>query len=161
VSAPSEPRRTAAVQGGFTLVEVVLALALLGAVMIAVSGLFVLGARQLKSGRTHSVALSVARDIQEEMHGWHFTHLWEAFGSDGSTAVLEVDTRDPGPARRWQTLLDDELEPGAWARIRLESVDETMSPPALSQAEYVRVEIRVFWSEGRRERSASLATVRM
>jgi len=148
-------------QDGFTLVEVILALALLGSVMISVSGLFVLGTRQLKSGRTQSTAISVARDILEEMHGWHFEHLWLAFGEDGGAPAHVVDTRSNGFASRWQPVLDENFQPGAWAEIRLQSVDGTASPVNLDETACIRVEIRIFWNEGERERSVALSTLRM
>jgi type II secretory pathway component PulJ len=45
---------------GFSLVEVVIALGLLAGVLITISGLFVMGAKQVKSGRASSEALAVA-----------------------------------------------------------------------------------------------------
>ena len=73
-------------QRGFSLVEVVVALGLLSAVLISISGLFVLAHKQVDGGRKHSVALSVARDILEEMDGWSFRQLYLEYGLDGSAA---------------------------------------------------------------------------
>ena len=65
-------------QAGFSLVEVVVALGLLAAVLISISGLFVLAHKQVDGGRKNSVALSVARDILEEMDGWSYRQLYQA-----------------------------------------------------------------------------------
>jgi prepilin-type N-terminal cleavage/methylation domain-containing protein len=148
-------------QGGFTLVEVILALALLGTVMISISGLFVLGARQLKSGRAQSSALSVGRDIMEEMHGWHYDRLYTAFGEDGSATSYTVDTRTNAFASRWQPVLDESFEPGAYAEVLVQSVDGSLSPPLLREATCIRVQVRVHWREGERDREIALATIRM
>ena len=43
---------------GFSLIEVVIALGLLAGVLIAIAGLFILGGRSVKSGRTSSEALA-------------------------------------------------------------------------------------------------------
>lgn len=145
---------------GFSLVEVVLALALLGSVLIAVSGLFVLASRQLDSGRGQTTALAVARDILEEMNGWSFTWLYEGHQIAGGQPAGSTSTLDPGYAARWQPRLD-ELG-AAHAVIELESVAVGGGlPPDLDQASAIRVRVTVFWSEGERDRQVELATVRM
>jgi prepilin-type N-terminal cleavage/methylation domain-containing protein len=148
-------------QDGFTLVEVMMAVALLGSVMISLSGLFVLGIHQLKSGRAQSTALSVGRDIMEEMQGWHFEHLYAAYGEDGSATAYVIDTRTHSFAAPWQAVLADGLAPGAYAEIEIESVSDTGPPPALDAATCIRVSVTVYWTEDLRERRLSLATTRM
>jgi prepilin-type N-terminal cleavage/methylation domain-containing protein len=159
-------------QDGFTLVEVILALALLGAVMISVSGLFAVGINKLKGGRGQSAALSVARDIMEEMQGWHFDHLYSAFGEDGSAAAYTLDTRTNAFAAQWQPAIDGSLGQDAYAEIVLQSVDGTLNPPNLAEASCtgpparcrrraIKVEVRVHWREGERERNVALATIRI
>lgn len=60
---------------GFSLVEVIIALGLLAGVLVTISGLFVVGTKQVKSGRTSSEALAVAKEIQEDMYGWGYSQL--------------------------------------------------------------------------------------
>jgi Tfp pilus assembly protein PilV len=144
--------------GGFSLVEVVLALGLLAAVLLSVCGLFLLGERQVRSGRAHSSALAVARDILEEMSARGFHDLHVALGLDGSAAAYTVDTRSNAFAAGWQRALDRELR-GAHARIELRSVGEGAAV-ALREAVAVRLTVTVFWSEGPRARRVRLATLR-
>jgi len=145
---------------GFSLVEVVLALALLGSVLIAVSGLFVLASRQLDSGRGQTTALAVARDILEEMNGWSFSWLYEGHGISGTGPAGSVDTLGAGYASKWQPRLD--LLGAAHAVIELESVAAGLgTPPNLDQTTAIRVRVTVYWSEGDRQRQVELATVRM
>jgi len=157
----SEGVKRAGTQNGFTLVEVIFAVALLGSVMISISGLFALGIHKLKSGRAQSTALSVGRDIMEEMQGWHFEHLYAAFGEDGSAADYVIDSRTNGFAAKWQSVLLDELAPGAYAEIELESLSDGGTPPNLNAATCIRVSVTVYWNEDLRERRLSMATTRM
>jgi prepilin-type N-terminal cleavage/methylation domain-containing protein len=147
-------------QGGFSLIEVVVALGLLAAVLISVSGLFVLAHRQVDGGRKHSVALSVARDIMEEMDGWGFRQLYLEYGFDGSASSYMADSRTNDVAAGWQDALDAELH-SSYAEILVESLDEGAGPPALTAARCIRIQITVHWMEGLRPRSVRLASVRV
>ena len=145
---------------GFSLVEVIVALGLLSGVLISISGLFVVGDRLVKSGRSHSIALAVGHEIMEEMDGWAFDALCGTFGLSGSSADYTVDTRSSSYGAKWQAELDAELAE-AYALVRLQSVTDGGTPPAIGDAEAVRITVTVHWSEGLRVRSVELATVRM
>ena len=145
---------------GFSLVEVVIALGLLAGVLIAISGLFVLANRQLDGGRNHSIALSVARDILEEMDGWGYRQVYSTFGFDGAASSYTVDTRTNGYASRWRAELESRLSE-SYAEIVIESAVDSGPGPALRDARAIRVRITVRWSEGLRPRQVSLATLRV
>ena len=148
-------------QGGFSLVEVILALGLLAGVLISIAGLFVLGGRQVRSGRASSEALSVARMILEETEGWGFRQTFERYGFDGAAPSYVVDTRDPGYAGRWQAELDRMLH-DSHATVEIRSVAAAGVPaPPLEDARAIRVVVTVHWSEAARARSLQLGTVRM
>ena len=101
-----------------------IALGLLAGVLITISGLFVVGAKQVKSGRTSSEALAVAKDIHEDMYGWGYSQLWGMFGYDGQATTYTVDTRACSACGSWQSTLAAKLGPSAYADIRLDSVAE-------------------------------------
>ena len=153
---------------GFSLVEVIIALGLLAGVLITISGLFVVGAKQVKSGRTSSEALAVAKEIQENMYGWGYSQLWGTFGYDGQAATYTVDTRSCAPCGVWQATLATKLGPSAYANVRLDSVANAIgavnnfadaSGAILAKA--VRTSVTVFWAESPgRERSVTLGTTR-
>jgi len=141
-------------------VEVVVALGLLAGVLIAISGLFVLANRQLDGGRNHSVALSVARDIVEEMDGWGFRQVYTTFGFDGAAGSYAVDSRTNAYAGKWQVELESRLgEP--FAEILIESAAEAGAGPALRDARAIRIRVTVRWVEGLRTRQVSLAALRV
>ena len=147
---------------GFSLVEVVLALGLLAGVLISIAGLFILGSKQVESGRTATEALSVARGILEEMNGWGFGQTYQLYGIDGSAATTAtIDTRNAGYAQKWQPTLDNALF-NSHAEILIESLGPVGGPiPILNATRAIRVVVTVHWSEGPRNRQIRLGTVRM
>jgi prepilin-type N-terminal cleavage/methylation domain-containing protein len=148
-------------QKGFSLVEVIVALGLLAGVLIAIAGLFTIGGKQVKSGRTATEALSVARGILEEMDAWSYRQTYQLYGFDGTANNYTVDTRTNSYASKWQPNIDDKLFNG-YGNIVLESVGPgTGSPPAMNASRAVRVTVTVHWDEGQRHRTVRLGTVRM
>jgi len=145
---------------GFSLVEVILALGLLATVLISIAGLFILGGSQVRSGRSSSEALSVARAILEEMEGWRFPDLYERWGVDGAAASYRIDTRTNAAATRWQTELDSMLR-GAYGMVEITSLGPGSSPPPLNRTRAIRVVVTVHWDDGGRHRKIELGTVRL
>ena len=149
-----DPKRGA---GGFSLIEVIAAMGLLAGVLLAIAGLFVVGAQQVNSGRSSSEALAVARSVIEEMNGWAFRQCYGLLGETGNAQSYTIDTRDLDPADfQWQGDLERTFK-GAWAEIRLESLDGVN----LDSTSAIRVTVEVFWTEGPRSRHLALSTVRM
>jgi len=155
-------------EGGFSLVEVVIAMALLAGVLIAISGLFIIGGAQVKSGRTSSEALAVGKEIHEDLVGWGYEQIWGSFGYDGRATVYRVDTRSCVPCTGWQSTLAAKLGPSAYADIKIESVPDatgnlTEFADASGQvlAKTVRVSVTVNWQEvPDRVRSVTVGTTR-
>lgn len=153
---------------GFSLVEVALALGLLAGVLIAISGLFVVGAKQVKSGRTSSEALAVAKEIQEEMLAWGYSQIWTALGYDGQAASYTVDSRTNAACAVWQSTLASKLGPSAFATIQISSVANASGVSGNFAdgagnilAKNVRVGVTVSWTEvPGRARSVTVGTTR-
>lgn len=149
---------------GFSLVEVIVALALLAGVLISIAGLFIIGARQVESGRESTEALSVARGIIEQMNKWGFHQTYQLFGADGALTAYTFDTRtitDPPTTgmAKWQPMLAEKI-PGSYATINVTSLAPG-APPALNATKAMRVVVTVRWNEQLRQRQVQLATVRM
>lgn len=155
-------------QEGFSLIEVVIALGILAGVLIAIGGLFILGGRSVKAGRTSSEALATAKEIVEEMDAWGFTQLWSNFGYNGQAATYTVDTRSNAACTAWQTALTGKLGPTAYATIKIDSVAQTgQSTPNFADssgntlARNVRVTVTAVWAEATgRNRQVSVITSR-
>jgi type II secretory pathway pseudopilin PulG len=142
---------------GSSLVEVTLALGLIGGVLGAVAGLFVIGAKGVDSGRCASEALSIARNIVEEVRGGGFRQMYEQFGLDGAANSYTVDTRTNANASEWQAELSQKLN--GHATIILTAIDA--GAPPLNSSAQVRLEVTVHWDEGSRHRTVRLTAVRM
>ena len=152
-------------QGGFSLVELVIAIGLLAGVMLAIAGMFSFAGKQVKSGRTSSEALAVGRQILEEMNGWAYRQTYENFGLDGAAATYSIDTRTSTNAfaQKWHAILQSKLGQSAYATIALASVVGSGSPPVMNSgtAKNYRVTVTVHWTEITRPRTVTVATVRM
>ena len=155
---------------GFSLIEVVIALGLLAGVLIAIAGLFVLGGRSVKSGRTSSEALAAGREIVEELNGWAFTQLWANFGFAGTAKTYTVDTKTCATAdcTGWQTALVGKLGSTAHATIKIDSVAQgVLAVPDFVDgggsvtAKNVRVTVNVLWTQvPGRSRQVAVVTTR-
>jgi prepilin-type N-terminal cleavage/methylation domain-containing protein len=142
-------------EAGFSLIEVIVSLGLLGSVLLGVAGMFILGERQVRRGRIESVALTAAQTILEDIGGWNHAATWERFGLSGSAATYSIDTQVNTFAQRWQPRLHELLADGR-AEIRVESCDGA----DLVDTDAVRVVVTVFWTEAKRARRTELALVR-
>lgn len=147
-------------QCGYSLVEIILALGLLGAVMVAISSMFVLGGQSVRSGREMTEAISVAQDIVEEIKTFSFRTTYSFFGGTDTDTGVTSDSSVPGdPADQWQPGIDSKLYQGK-ALIQITPMGGPDTPPQLSSADYIRVLVTVQWSEGARTRSVSIVSLR-
>jgi Tfp pilus assembly protein PilV len=155
---------------GFSLIEVVIALGLLAGVLIAIAGLFILGGRSVKSGRTSSEALAAGREILEEMNAWGFTQLWSNFGYAGTAKTYTVDTKTcvTADCTEWNTALVAKLGPTAHATVKIDSVAQgALAVPdfvdggGAVKARNVRLTVNVLWTQvPGRNRQVSVVTTR-
>jgi Tfp pilus assembly protein PilV len=155
---------------GFSLIEVVIALGLMAGVLIAIAGLFVLGGKSVKSGRTSSEALAAGKEIVEEMNGWGFAQLWESFGLAGTAKTYTVDTNTcvTADCTAWQNALVAKLGSTAHATIKIDSVAQgALAVPdfvdgaGVVTAKNVRITVNVLWTQlTNRNRQVSVVTAR-
>lgn len=76
-------------QAGYNLIEVMIAMALLGTVLISIMTLFVMGRKNVYSGKEMTAAVSMATRVSEDLSGLTVDELYTVFGIDGtSTAAL-------------------------------------------------------------------------
>lgn len=150
---------------GFSLVELVIALGLLAGVLLSIAGLFSVGAKQLKSGRTSSSALASGRLILEEMNGWGFRQTYSLLGFDGANNAYTLDTRTSTNefAVKWRDAIHQSLDPNAYALVQVSALKQSGTPDPLNSnnTRSIRVAVTVFWNELARQRSVTVGTVRM
>jgi type II secretory pathway pseudopilin PulG len=80
-------RLTRRAEGGFSLVEVIVAMALLGTVIIAIMSLFFLGRRTIYSGRQMTKAIALGNRVMEDL-----SLLTKQDVYSGSFGILDTDT---------------------------------------------------------------------
>ena len=153
-------------QAGFSLIEVVFAIAVLAGVLLSIASLIYIGSRHVSSGRNGAQALAAARDVMEELKELGFHQTYELLGHDGTQPVYVLDTSTvdsggsvPAIAEAWHRDLKLSLKTSR-IEIRFESIVETGTAPALQDAEAIRIVVTVRWQEYLRNRQVRLSTVR-
>jgi len=154
-------------EAGFNLIEVIVALALLAAVLLTISGLFIQGSQSVNTGRDLTEATSLATDILEQMDKWGFTQLYTNFCRANTLSSFTFLSSDvscatfngiplAGGASGWQTKISQRL-PNAKATI---SVAALPAGNTFAAAKGIRVQVTVDWVLKLKPRSVSLETVR-
>ena len=146
---------------GFSMVEVLLALGLLGAVLVSITSLFIIGGKRVAQGRERTEALSVATHIMESLDTMSYRGLYTNFSaaSDPGAAAgpLTIDSRTHSVAQSlgWQNLIDDKLE-GSFAVVTIQRIGGT----SFRTARAIRTRTTIFWDDLNRTRNVTLETVR-
>jgi hypothetical protein len=146
--------RAGRTDAGFSLAEVVVALGILAGVLISVAGLLVLGNRLVGAGRHGTTALSVARDVLEEIGAWGFEQTLSVLACPTTEPVCSVNFAQPESVV-WKERVERVLPSGDVAVLL-----EAAGAPSLGEAEAVRVTVILTWKEELRTRRLALATVR-
>ena len=140
---------------GATLIEVLIALGLLGTLLLSAAGLVTLGNRQIRAGSSRSQALTIARTVLEEMAAWNFRQTYDRLGCSGDQTRCSVSPSHP-VLESWQTMADRRV-PRATVGILVEALDGM--PLADSRA--LRLSVSVAWLEGARSRTLRLMSLRV
>ena len=147
--------RTRSRPRGFSLVEILVALALLGAALVGVAAAVSFGRRSSFEGRCISEATHLASSILGEIEAWGFEEtmlrLPEAVSGDGGG----LDAMTDPAARRWKTRVEERLTDGT-GRVRIERLGGTGG----GDCSGLRLTATVSWRRGETRRSVSLVTVR-
>lgn len=115
-------------QKGYNLVEVLVAMAVLGAVLLSVIGLFYMGRRNVYSGKQLTFANSVGTQVMEDLSSLTMTSLYAAFKITSTSSLSSnvvngitypnslvrkttavsaaTEANPPGFLTRWQTAIN-------------------------------------------------------
>ncbi len=154
----SEQVKRRRAEGGFNLIEVILAIGILAGVLVSISSMFVLGGRQVKSGRTMTEATVLAHDLMEEFDSASFTGLYTGLGAAATdTTKTVVSTATGSPIVAWQPEIARKLEGGS-ATVNILPIGA--GTPDFGTADGIKLTVTVSWNELGRAQSVSVATVR-
>ena len=177
-------------QRGFNLVEVLIAMAILGTVMMTIMTLFFMGRANVYAGKQHSIALSIATHAMEDLSSRSKLDILKAFNAEGAgIGAVDVDTTAVLPqdnytlsVKRVSTIADDvdatkndprglmkKWSDEAKSRLTNGYVAVVLTPLkpnpvgaglTIDNATVMRVRMFVRWREGSRRRQVILDTVR-
>lgn len=168
-------------QGGYNLIEVLIAMAMLGMVLLGIVTLFVMGERNVYSGKQMTRAISVGTRVMEDLSPLTRGNIETSFGLTGVTpatvvaggqtftnSVLRTTKDDAGVAGKdvdgylaaWKNLLTDENFNDGQVTVVVTAVDPVTSPPTFAGAPVYRIRTFVEWNEGLRARRVILDTAK-
>ena len=146
-------------ESGFSFIEIIVAIAIMGGVLVSIASMFILGGRQVKVGKTMTQATTLAHALMETYDQQSFTTLYTGLGAAATDTSRTVYSNVSGsPIASWQTEIARKLENGV-ARADLVPIGSA-SPLNFGSATALRLTVRISWSELGRPQTVSLSTVR-
>jgi len=169
---------------GYSLIEVLIAVAVTGFVLLSVVTLFFMGRRNVYSGKQTSYAVSVATRMLEDVSALTAPELESNFGIDDSsgTTAVTVDfptpkttyvkslerntdditaTTDPGGyLAKWKALIPAGNLANARAGMVLTPRDSSAANLPWTTAQIVKVRVYVAWDEANHRRYAYFDTTK-
>ena len=129
-------------RAGFTLLELMIAVMMLGGGVLGVAQVFAVANRHTAHAREETAAVALAQEIREKIMSESFDDIFSIFNG--------VDTNDEGsislPAQDWANHVEQEL--GAYGRGRVEvrtpDIDPNLSPGMIG------ITVTMSWREGSR-----------
>ena len=175
------------VQRGYNLIEVIIAMALLSMVLLAIMSLFVMGQRNVYSGKKMTEAATVGGRVLEDLQSQSVDDIQKNFAiADGATlGTVDVDTsttmgtdtytksilrrsdtiaagQDPeGFLQSWQDQIEGELAKGYVAVVFTpKNPDPPTAAVTMGNATVLRIRVITRWVEGTRTRETVFDTVK-
>jgi type II secretory pathway pseudopilin PulG len=157
----NSPKRA---EQGYSLVEVLISMGLLAGVMVAVCSMFVLGGTYVKAGRQLTTATTLAQDVMEDINKQSYTGLYllmQGASPDPNAQSVVSDTRTSGSVADglWGNSIRSKLHKG-YAVVTLVPVGGSSTPPTFTSGEAIRVDVRMGWTELRRDRTVKVQSIR-
>lgn len=182
-------RRSQSAEAGYNLVEVLIAMALLGTVIISILTLFSAGRRNVYSGRQMTQAVALGTSAIEDLSSLDVIGLLGAFLITDATTLSDLDiepslglpaseypgsilrstlnlaqeANPPGFLARWEDVMESQnkLANGRiFVVITPENGPDNADTPTVANATLFRVRVIVRWVEGPRQRQATFDTVK-
>jgi prepilin-type N-terminal cleavage/methylation domain-containing protein len=144
---------------GFSLIEVVIAIGVLAGVLLSVCSMFILGGRQLKTGKTMTEATTLCNDLMESFDNLSYSGLYTTLGAvDTDTSRTVTSSVVTSPINSWQAEISRKLESGV-ATVTLVPLG-LASPLNFASGTGIRATVSISWSEVGRQQTVALSTVR-
>ena len=145
-------------ESGFSLIEVILAIGVMSGVMLSIASMFILGGRQVKTGKTITEATALAQDLMEAFDKQSFVSLYTNLGAAATDTTRTVlSTTTGSPIVSWQTEIDRKFASGV-GQVTIDAVGN--GTPNFGNCAGIKLTVTVSWSELGRPQSVKLSTVR-
>jgi len=166
-------------RSGYSLIETLIAMAILGTVLLSVLTLFVFGRRNVYSGRQMTRAVAVGTRVMEDLSALTRENVQDAFNLAGATptavnvngtsysnSVLRLSTDTTNDTRgylaKWNALLGQENFSGGLVSLVITPVDPTTTGvPSMTGSPIYRIRVFVQWTESARRRTVVLDTTKV
>jgi type II secretory pathway pseudopilin PulG len=143
---------------GFSLIEVVIAIGVLAGVLLSIASMFILGGRQVKTGKTLTEATALAQGLMEQFDKESYNSLYLNLGAVATDTTRTVLSTSIGsPIQSWQTEIARKLNSGL-ASVRIDAMGP--SAPNFGSAAGIKVTVTLNWNELGRQHSVAMSTVR-
>ena len=144
--------------GGFSLIEVIIAIGVLAGVLLSIASMFMLGGRQVKAGKTITEATVICHDLMEDLEMKSFDNVYLDLGAVASDTTKQVlSTTVSGPIEAWQAEIERKLEGGV-ATVTLTPMGN--GTPDFGTADAIRIHVEVSWNELGRPQSVEFTAMR-
>ena len=169
---------------GYNLVEVLIAMALMGTVLMSIMGLFYFGRRNVYSGKEMTEAVAVATHVREDLSAMTKAAALAAFGlgaaTTGTTNTVAGQTFSNSFVRtttsisattdptgnyltKWQNEMvnDSKFQNGVVTLVLIPDKDPLHGTAQLKDASVVRIRVFVTWGEAVRTRQVVLDVIKL
>jgi type II secretory pathway pseudopilin PulG len=145
-------------QEGFSLIEVIIAIGVFAGVILSIASMFILGGRQVKTGKTLTEATTLANDLMEQFDEASYVTLYTSFGAATTDTTVTIASTTTGSLiAPWQAEILRKLSNGS-ATARLDAMGP--GSPNFGASVGVKVTLTLTWNELGRAQSVQLSTVR-
>lgn len=166
-------------QRGYSLIETLIAMAILATVLLSIMTLFVWGRKNVYSGKQMTRAVSVGTRIMEDLSALTRENVEDAFNLSGATPAtvnvagesyprsvlrLSTDTTNDafGYLGRWNALMAQENFSSGLVTLVITPVDpNNAATPSITASPIYRIRVYVQWNEEARRRSIVLDTTKV
>lgn len=176
-------QRFRAGERGYNLVEVLIAMALLGTVVMSIMGLFYFGRRNVYSGKEMTEAVAMGTQVLEDLNAMTKAGVVAAFALPATTAgtsntvggqtfpnsfvrtttAISATTDPNGYLARYQNEIvnNKKFQNGVVTLVFTPNLDAVNSPAQLGTATVVQTRVFVTWGEAVRQRQITMDVVKV
>lgn len=145
-------------ESGFSLIEVIIAIGVMSGVLLSIASMFIMGGRQVKTGKTITEATALAQDLMEAFDKQSFVALYTNLGAATTDSTFTVlSTTTGSPIVSWQTEIARKFASGV-GQVTIDAVGN--GTPTFGSCAGIKLTVTVSWSELGRAQSVKLSTVR-